>query len=185
MDRGGNSMNPERYPRTSMELEPSEGPYPWNGEGTEGWVAPAATVKRKVASIEDSRGPVMYHSTMPKHRKSIDQTGLLTSHSQDENEFLPRGVYMTPTEPEKGHWGDIWSIDTSKLQHLEPDEEGQHQELSGGSYWTKHDVPRDAMQLHYQADPAPDMSRLHQRRHTGVRVLHEWLFRSRTSCPPT
>lgn len=97
----------------------------------------------------DYSGQVMYHSTTPKRRDLVDKHGLLTSQSVDTGNSP--GVYMTPTEPERSPYQDIWAIDTSKLNHLERDDPHQEYEF-GGSYWTKNDVPRDAMKLHYQGD---------------------------------
>lgn len=44
------------------EVSPSEGPYPWNGEGVEGWVAPGARVVRKVNARRD-RLPHIWRET--------------------------------------------------------------------------------------------------------------------------
>lgn len=105
----------------------------------------------RTAGIEDSRGPVMYHATSPRFRDSIQQSGLRIEHSEDDPSSIP-GIYMSP-KPSPSPYSDVWAVDTSLLRHLEPDDPAQMQEFQdvGGSYWTKHDVPLEALSLHQKA----------------------------------
>jgi len=42
------------------EVDPERDPAPWNGSGTDGWVAPSATIRRKVAAAADWTDKIRY-----------------------------------------------------------------------------------------------------------------------------
>ncbi|AON96862.1 hypothetical protein BI081_gp245 [Mycobacterium phage Tonenili] len=95
---------------------------------------------------DEHRGVPMYHSSPSYNRDSIQSQGLTTGFSDDEG--IEPGIYMTPIKHDyldADH--DVWQIDTSGLEHLEPD--GGYDHPTTGkhlpAYWTRNNIPPHAL----------------------------------------
>ena len=94
------------------EVSPSEGPYPWNGEGLEGWVAPSARVVRKVKARR---------TAMPWYHRTDDELN-------PGDSLLPYNQ-IHPDHQEVGN--ESWNPNKAYVYDGEEDDSSDHAPYAG------------------------------------------------------